>query len=319
MIKTRKNNRYLSFQEAREFAQSMNFRKSKEWKEYTKAGKNPQNIPCHPDIIYKEQGWDGWKDFLGNAFVSLEEAKKYAHSLKLKNYREWRKYILSHQIPENIPISPDHVYINRGWISWADFLGTRNIASSKRIFLPFKEARIFVRNLKLNSLEEWKQYCKTGKKPEDIPAGPHKYYTEWTHWRNFLGTEQTHNDRHLSFVKARKYVRNLKLNNYKEWKEYLKSGKKPIFLPSSPDAKYKNKGWVSFGDFLGTFTIGNRYMHFRPFLQARKYVRSLKIEKYTEWKKYCKSGKKPHDIPCSPHNVYQDKGWNGYRDFLGIK
>jgi len=36
-----------------------------------------------------------------------------------------------------------------------------------------------------------------------------------------------------------------------EWREYCKSGKKPINIPASPDKTYKNKGWISWGDFLG--------------------------------------------------------------------
>ena len=126
-------------------------------------------------------------------------------------------------------------------------------------------------------------------------------------------------NRYLSFQEAREYVRNLKLKNYVEWRAYLQSGKKPNFIPFHPEQKYKDKGWKSLGDFLGTFTIGNRYIYFLPFLQARKYVRRLNLKSYEEWKLYAHSGKKPYNIPFTPHVVYKNKGWKGYIDFLGIK
>ena len=46
-----------------------------------------------------------------------------------------------------------------------------------------------VHNLGLNDVDEWNQYCKSGKKPEDIPAHPaRKYKNEWIDWFDWLGT-----------------------------------------------------------------------------------------------------------------------------------
>src|SRR5262249_52088433 len=36
----------------------------------------------------------------------------------------------------------------------------------------FEEARTFTRGLGLKSLDEWKKYCKSGKRPTDIPMAP---------------------------------------------------------------------------------------------------------------------------------------------------
>ena len=36
-----------------------------------------------------------------------------------------------------------------------------------------------------------------------------------------------------------------------------------------------------------------------------------------EWKSYCKSGKKPNDVPATPWSTYKNKGWKGLADFLG--
>ena len=50
-----------------------------------------------------------------------------------------------------------------------------------------------MRGLGLKSETEWRDYCKSGKKPADIPANPHKAYAEagWTSWGDWLGTGRT--------------------------------------------------------------------------------------------------------------------------------
>ena len=58
-------------------------------------------------------------------------------------------------------------------------------------------------------------------------------------------------------------------------------------------------------------------LHFRPFEEAREFVRTLGLKNYREWTEYCRSGKKPEDIPSSPYQIYKGKGWKGLGDFLG--
>ena len=38
--------------------------------------------------------------------------------------------------------------------------------------LPYDEAHAFVLKLKLSSSNEWRDYCKSGNKPDNIPANP---------------------------------------------------------------------------------------------------------------------------------------------------
>src|ERR1051325_10591863 len=58
-------------------------------------------------------------------------------------------------------------------------------------------------------------------------------------------------------------------------------------------------------------------VNFRPFADAREYVRKLKLKKPAEWREYSKSRKKPQDIPIYPEVVYR-KEWKGWGDWLGI-
>src|SRR2546430_13214891 len=50
----------------------------------------------------------------------------------------------------------------------------------ERYWLPFVQAREFVRQLGLKNLPEWQAYCKSGEKPADVPINPEKVYkAEW--------------------------------------------------------------------------------------------------------------------------------------------
>ena len=59
----------------------------------------------------------------------------------------------------------------------------------RKKYRPFKEARKFVQSLKLKSNKKWRVYCRSGKRPADIPTNPNRIYKkEWTTWGDWLGT-----------------------------------------------------------------------------------------------------------------------------------
>jgi superfamily II DNA or RNA helicase len=254
-------------------------------------------------------------------FRTFHDARTYAHSLNLKNVRAWEKYCRSDSIPSDIPKHPNKVYKNEGWISWGDWLGTFSIWDRNRKYLPFKETRDIVRSLNLLNQKEWKEYCKSGKKPNNIPGEPNKYYKDkgWISWGDWFGTNyiSPRNQKRRPFNEAREFIRSLNLLNQKEWEEYYKSGKKPADIPSNPEVYYKDKGWISLGDWLGTFSVAPFNKKFRSFEEARKLIHSLNLPTVKEWEKYCRSGKLPDDIPAHPDRSYKDKGWVNYGDWLG--
>ena len=60
----------------------------------------------------------------------------------------------------------------------------------------------------------------------------------------------------------------------------------------------------------------------RSFKAARQFVHSQRIADQKEWMKWCKGelrhrALRPADIPVTPDSVYRDKGWKGWRDWLG--
>ena len=86
-----------------------------------------------------------------------------------------------------------------------------------------------------------------------------------------------------------------------------------------PHRVYKNKGWKSFSEFAGTEYIATQKRKYRSFKKARNFVKNLKLKSQAEWFIYCKSGKRPSDIPFQLNSTYKNKGWKGWADFLGKK
>ena len=113
-------------------------------------------------------------------YRSFEDARKFVQELKLKSIKEWVQYCQSGEKPEDIPTIPERSYKNKGWKGYGDWLGTGAIAAMNRKFRSYEEARKFVQELGIKTTEEWKQYCKSGEKPVDIPALPRRTYKkEW--------------------------------------------------------------------------------------------------------------------------------------------
>lgn len=186
------------FEEARSFVQALGFRSGAEWKAYCRSGNKPDDIPTNPSRTYADDGWQGMGDWLGTDTVAnryrqfrpFKKAQAFVHRLGLNSNAEWRDYCKSGEKPEDIPAVPEQTYANEGWAGYGDWLGTDQVATKLRPYRSFREARSFVRNLGLKSNREWRDYCKSGTKPDDIPANPNRTYAKkgWAGWRDWLGT-----------------------------------------------------------------------------------------------------------------------------------
>jgi len=317
------NRIYQGFVDARKHSHQLKLNYFKDWKNYCKSGNKPHDIPANPNIVYKKE-WISWGDWLGTGnignqnkkFVSFTDARKFVRKLKISSQTEWvNKYCKSGNKPDNIPANAHHIY-KKEWVSWGDFLGTKNIAPSDRQFRSFKDARKFVQKLKLKNREDWKEFVKSNEFPLDIPKDPTKSYKkEWVSWGDFLGTGSVQNQqkKFWSFEKAKKYVHQLGLKNTQDWRRYCKSTKKPEQIPAIAEIYYKNKGWKSMGDWLGTGAIANQtlsknYLTFQDArTQARLFAKKYNIKTWDDWKKAVDEGKIPKNLPLDPRRVYSKK------------
>ena len=146
-----------------------------------------------------------------------------------------------------------------------DWLGTGTVAPNLREFRPFREARSFVRKLKLNSSTEWKGFIKgrmarLGPLPSDIPAAPSWTYAGkgWKSWGDWLGTGRVADQlkKFRPFRLARAFVHKLRLKTAAEWHAFCKGempkfGRLPADIPVVPHSTYADKGWQGMGDWLG--------------------------------------------------------------------
>ncbi len=265
--------------------------------------------------------------------LPFNEAREYVRNIALRSTGEWKKWSKGKlegkdKRPDFIPSNPDVVYKFKGWKSWSDWIGTKREID----YLPFDEARAYVRNLRLKNFEEWRKYyqkkIKGVEKPENIPWNPQDIYKdEWQGIKDWLGIEW------MDFEKAREFVRGLNLKGQKEWKLYSKGelegyAPKPQNIPSDPKRVYAEK-WIDLGDWLGTErkrtgSTQNVDDTWLSYTDAKKFVHSLGLSGYNQWKDYISNHittlpQKPRNIPKAPDFVYKDDGWIGWDDWLGCK
>ena len=189
---------YLNYTDAKDVIHKYNFQNTKEWFSFCKSGKKPDNIPAKPSETYKNKGWLGYGDFLGNGrqsdwnreFMPFEKAREYVRKLKFKTYADFVKYASSGSRPDYIPSNPQKVY--KDWKGALDFIGSSKITNFQKTFYDFMDAKSFVKKLNINSLKEWQRYARTNQRPNFLPSDPSKVYKNrgWKGWADFLGKEE---------------------------------------------------------------------------------------------------------------------------------
>jgi hypothetical protein len=349
---------FREFSSARKYCRALGLTSSGQWLDYCKEKidgllAKPDDIPSNIARQYTDKGFDGMNDFLNTAYHrkiarteanrTFDEAKRFVHSLKLKNLIQWNLYIkgeLPHRkrMPKDIPTNPMLVYKENGWAGYGDWLGTYNIPPFQMEFRNFESARKFVRKLGLISSTEWIAYCKGDysklpEKPDDIPHSVARHYqdTGWLSYKDFLMDEKKQEtySKFLPYEEAKAFVNKLQLKNVMQWQRYLKGQfpelpKKPKNIPSNPTSIYQADGWIGMGDWLdnGAFPYANKdYMSFK---EAKSFVRSLGLVTSQEWVAYCQGEmtnlpEKPMGIPANVVKQYEKKGWKGFKDFLDTK
>ncbi len=238
--------------------------------------------------------------------ISFEESREFVHKLNLANENDWKKYCVSGEKPDNIPINPKKDYPFE-WKGWNDWLGT-----TERKYLPYEEARQFVSNLTLENENEWKLFCKSGKLPENIPPNPKNVYTsDWKDYTDWLGL---YDREYLSFEQAKEIVSKLIFEYQSEWKEYCTSGQKPKNIPAKPNVIYQ-KQWINWDDWFGIFK--REYLSYE---EQKKFVSVLNFDSSSEWTEYAKSGQRPKNIPAKPFKYFEKIGKDPFDiyDWLGV-
>ena len=182
-------------------------------------------------------------------FRDFESARKFVQKLGLKSGKYWREYCKSGNKPDDIPSAPGSFY-KKEWEGIGDWIGTGKIASQKKVYRSFKEARKFIHKLKLKSLSDWEKYCKSGNKPDDIPVAVWNIYkNELISMGDFLGTgtiaTQKKSQSFLSAKEAKPILKKLfkehDIKNLNEWELFAKNHNKlleELHIPSKLTRTY---------------------------------------------------------------------------------
>lgn len=322
---------WLDYEEAEKFALRLNLSSKNDWTTYTKTNKRNKYIPVNPDLVYKTSGWISWGTFLGTGtkapgeikYKEFEEARKFARSLNLKNFKEWTKYCKNDKSkPEDIPQDPIRQYKNKGWIGYGDWLGTGNIHYNKRKLVDYEVLKSQVRKLKISSRKSWEKFYEDNKETlnKNTPKYPDRAYKQkgWISWGDFLGTGYvaTQIRKYIQFNEAREYARSFNLNSISQWDKMYSKGKIRKDVPRYPQKTYKDEGWTDFEDFLNYVNEKQDWMSYD---EARKYIKNFKFNSYTECVNYFRNNpKKPKNFPLHPRGAYKNKGWVSANHFLSL-
>ena len=117
--------RYAHIDDAKAFMRGLRLKGQKAFHKWRKTAARPVEIPSNSDTTYKDCGWKGYADFLGNPntgvrkmmngnWRSLEAATTYVQALGLKSHEAWNEWRKSGTRPEDIPALPCRVYKKRG-------------------------------------------------------------------------------------------------------------------------------------------------------------------------------------------------------------
>ena len=333
----KKHRIYPSYEQALDKVQQLNIRTATEYFKYWK-GNRPEDLPSHPERYYRSTGWQSWSHFLATSnarkinWRPFLQARDYVRKMGFKNTKQfidWGKGKLEGKGPKplDIPVNPHVVYRNRGWRSYGDFLGTGRVAPSKRNYIPFEHARLFVHSLGLKSRSAYIKYWNENK-PAILPKDPRSKYRNagWTDWDDFLGIVSRLTSGWRPFPDAKHFVHDLHLKNHDQWLKYCRGDfktlkEKPLDIPTDPYLVYAKSGWISWGDWLGTGTPRRKTRIYKPYWAARVFASGLGLKNKREWKDYVAGRlqvkeKKPPDIPACPDRIYAGSGWISWEEFL---
>ena len=115
-------------------------------------------------------------------------------------------------------------------------------------------------------------------------------------------------------AKSQPYLKEIK--SKREYRSIAKKNLLPLVLPKDPQVTYRNKGWVSWSDFLGSYFTRYKtstplsYKEFEEWFSEN--LLPLGINSVSKWELFKRNKyefKIPDYITRSPNHFYKNKGW----------
>lgn len=169
----------------------------------------------------------------------------------------------------------------------------------------------------IKTLREWLLCVKNGLIPDNIPKYPYRVYPEMKNWGEVFRTGKIHNvektKEYLSYDNAKKHIKDFKFKSGKDWFKRYSEVDESLF-PKKPNRYYKNRGWINWGDFLGTGNIRGCDKLFISYDDCKKYANYNNIKSQKEWFNHVKVNK-PIGVPSSPSSTYKEV-WTSWMSFF---
>ncbi|MDA9278994.1 DEAD/DEAH box helicase family protein [Schleiferiaceae bacterium] len=257
-----------------------------------------------------------WKGLSRFEWINYEEAREIIRKYNFKSRREFIQAYELGEIQDDIPKAPNLTYLNTGWSTWSDFLGHDRIYKPTRIYASYEEAKKYAHKLNLSTSRDWIIKFREASFPLKYPKRPEVIYKkEWEGWQIFLNSDEARPNEILKHSEAKKYVRDNKINNLKEYHDFYRRDGKKLGFPFSPKDTYMTKGtWKGYEDFFGVQILSFREMKFLSFQQAKEIAISNKIKNRRSWHEFVRNFNATLKPRAHPQKYNE---WISWEDFLG--
>lgn len=222
-------------------------------------------------------------------FPSYKEAQKILQENGISGKEKYNAYYKTLGLPSN----PKSFYCEE-WCDWYTFLG-----KTKTEYPTYEEAQRILQENGITSMREYKSSYRILK----LPSAPETYYQGkgWIDTPNFFGRTKVS---YPSYEEAQRIVIEHGINSTTEYH----SSYKELRLPSEPFNTYKNKGWISWSEFLGH---GSK-KPFPTYEEAQRILQENGIKRREDYN----SSFKRLGLPSVPGLFYKNKGWVSFNAFL---
>jgi len=249
---------YLPYEQAKEFIKQFNITCYSDWLQLVMNARipnntapfKPSNIPDNPHIVYLiDDSWFHWGHFLSikerevnlkkyhihkDKYLSYEEAREWARTLKLSGYYDWKLYTdcpkardyynkagdVCAKKPIEIPVKVKTHYMQTGeWVSWSDFLGYE-----EKVKIPLAKLQKIAKQNNISTINGWHAFARQNDYPIQLQS---VYYADWVSWTTFLGKTRFS---YLSYQDAKNFLNNKSFPTLKAYEKWWDQ-EKPEFLP----------------------------------------------------------------------------------------
>ena len=187
--------------------------------------------------------------------------------------------------------------------------------------LSYEEVQQYAKDNDVKSMRAWfnlHNVQKGGKnRPHNIPGDPSKYFSrrgKWNGWPDFLGTKtvpaQVQKDQFVDLDTCKAWFVDNKIYTVSQFRDLVKTGKRPDNIPSAPDKKFG----VKFSELLCP-----KKAPYLDFSKAKELVRKFNFTSYLKFREYRREHMDELGcIPCNPDKHYDKSNeWTSWPDFLG--